>query len=144
MMNLMLTTTPLTGSNETRFPAILEAINQRMMQSDVPLNLTSTSRMLNAFMLNGNQQYGQWIEDYVASWQQRVKDNNGILPDNIGPTGKIGEHMDGKCWGGYYGWQWPHGLFNQLESTVIGAANAQLVSGKAEFFEVTTVRPENC
>jgi hypothetical protein len=123
-------------NDETRFPAILESINQRMMHSDVPLNLTSTSLMLNAYMLNGNPQYGHWIEDYVAAWQQRVNDNDGILPDNIGPTGKIGEHMDGKWWGGYYGWQWPHGLFNQLESTVIGAANAQLVSGKADYLQL--------
>lgn len=123
-------------NDEERFPAILKAINNRMMQSDVPLNLTGTSLMLNAYMLSDKPEYRQWVEDYVAAWQQRVAENNGILPDNIGPTGKIGEHMDGKWWGGYYGWQWPHGLFNQLESTVIGAANAKLVSGDDRYLEL--------
>jgi hypothetical protein len=123
-------------NDEVKFPLILDAMNQRMMQSDVPLNLTSTSLMLNAYMLTGEEKYKQWVADYVAAWQERVEQNDGILPDNIGPSGKIGEHMNGKWWGGYYGWQWPHGLFNQLESTVIGAANAQLVSGDDAFLDL--------
>jgi hypothetical protein len=44
--------------------------------------------------------------------------------------------MDGKWWGGYYGWRWPHGLFNQLESTTIGATNAYLVSGNPEYLKL--------
>ncbi|MEZ6137677.1 MAG: hypothetical protein R3C53_22550 [Pirellulaceae bacterium] len=123
-------------NDEAKFPLILAALNDRMMRSDVPLNLTSTSMVLNEYMLSGDAEYRQWVIDYVNAWRQRVEENNGILPDNVGPSGKIGEHMDGKWWGGYYGWQWPHGLFNQLESTVIGASNAQLASGQPEFLEL--------
>ena len=35
---------------------------------------------------------------------QRAKDNDGIIPSNIGLDGKIGGATDGKWWGGAYGW----------------------------------------
>jgi len=122
--------------DDAKFPNILEALNNRMMQGDVPLNLTSTSLIANAYMLTGDEKYKTWIADYVAAWQQRTKQNNGILPDNVGLSGKIGENMEGKWWGGYYGWRWPHGLFNQLEATIIGGGNAYLVTGNADFLEL--------
>ena len=123
-------------NDDARFPNILNAINKRMMSSDVPLNLTSTSLIANAYMYNGDEKYRRWVMDYVQGWIERTRKNNGILPDNVGPSGKVGEHMDGKWWGGYYGWKWPHGLFNQLESTLIGASNAYLVSGDAGSLEL--------
>ncbi|MFH1264493.1 MAG: hypothetical protein ABIK89_02110 [Planctomycetota bacterium] len=122
--------------DDARFPFILEAMNRRMMQSDVPLNLTATSLVANAYMYTGDPKYKKWIEEYVEAWIERTRRNNGILPDNVGPGGEIGEHMDGKWWGGYYGWRWPHGLFNQVESTLIGASNAYLVSGDAKYLEL--------
>jgi hypothetical protein len=122
--------------DDARFPYILETMNRRMMRSDVPLNLTATSLILNAYMYTGDAKYKKWIEDYVEAWIERTRRNHGILPDNVGPSGKIGEHMDGKWWGGYYGWRWPHGLFNQVESTLIGASNAYLVSGDPKYLEL--------
>ncbi|MBN2326825.1 MAG: hypothetical protein JXR73_06700 [Candidatus Omnitrophica bacterium] len=126
----------LAWNDDSKFPYILQTMNDRMMRGDVPLNLTATSLMLNAYMYTGDEKYKQWIEEYAAAWIQRVKKNNGILPDNIGLSGKIGEYMNGKWWGGYYGWQWPHGLFNQLESTLIGGVNAYLVSGDSSYLEL--------
>lgn len=123
-------------NDDDRFPFILKAINDRMMKGDVPLNLQSTSLIADAYMYTGDERYKQWIEEYVQAWIDRVAENNGILPDNVGLSGKIGENMDGKWWGGYYGWRWPHGLFNQLESTVIGATNAYLVSGDPKYLEL--------
>ena len=123
-------------NDDSKFPFILEAINRRMMRCDVPLNLTSTSMILNAFMYTGDPKYRQWVCDYVGAWIERVKQNDGILPDNVGPSGKVGETIDGKWWGGYYGWRWPHGLFNQLESTFIGAGNAYLITGDASYLEL--------
>jgi hypothetical protein len=122
--------------DDARFPFILQAMNERMMRSDVPLNLTATSLVLNAYMHTGEEKYRQWIEEYVTAWMERVKNNGGILPDNVGPSGKIGEHRGGKWWGGYYGWRWPHGLFNQIESTLIGGTNAYLVSGDPKYLEL--------
>lgn len=122
--------------DDERFPRILEAMNRRMMRGDVPLNLTSTSLAANAFLLTGEGKYRTWIEEYVTAWIERTRTNGGILPDNVGPSGRVGECMDGKWWGGYYGWRWPHGLFNQVESTLIGSCNAFLVTGDDRFLEL--------
>jgi hypothetical protein len=122
--------------DDARFPFILETMNRRMMRGDVPLNLTATSLMLNAYMYSGDEKYRRWIEEYVTAWTERMRANGGILPDNVGLEGKIGENMDGKWWGGYYGWRWPHGLFNQVEATLIGGANAYLVSGDPKYLEL--------
>ena len=92
--------------------------------------------MLNAFLYTGAAKYRTWTDEYVSAWMERVRQNNGILPDNVGLSGAVGECMAGKWWGGYYGWHWPHGLFNQLESTLIGAANAYLVTGDSKYLEL--------
>lgn len=123
-------------NDDARFPLLLEAMNERMMKGDVPLNLAATSMILNAYMYTGEVKYKNWVKEYVDTWMQRVKENNGFLPDNVGLSGQIGEHMDGKIWGGYYGWRWPHGLMNQLEATTIGASNAYLASGDSSYLEL--------
>ncbi|MBN9120678.1 MAG: hypothetical protein J0I06_16265, partial [Planctomycetes bacterium] len=48
--------------------------------------------------------YRDWILEYVGAWRQRVLDNDGIIPTNIGPDGKIGSAAGGKWYGGVYGW----------------------------------------
>lgn len=120
-------------NNDDKFPLILNAINERMMKGDVPLNLASTSMILNAYMYTGDKKYKQWIEDYVGTWMKRIEDNDGFLPDNVGLNGIVGENTGGKKWGGYYGWRWPHGLLNQMEATVIGASNAYMVTGDSSY-----------
>ena len=60
---------------------------------------------------------------------ERTRTNGGIVPDNVGPSGEIGELMDGKWWGGYYGWRWPHGYGHLLEPILIAASNALLLTG---------------
>ncbi len=114
-------TSPKDWLDDAKFPNILDALNRHQMRGDVPLNLTATSMVLNAYMLTGEAKYKTWITEYVDAWIQRTRDNKGIIPDNIGPSGKAGEMMDGKWWGGYYGWRWPHGIMNLEESTVISA-----------------------
>ena len=123
-------------NDDEKFPFILDVMNRRMMRGDVPLNLTSTSMMLNAYMYTGDPKYKTWITDYVGAWIERTRKNGGILPDNVGLSDKIGENVDGKWWGGYYGWRWPHGLFNQLESTVIGGSNAYMLTGDPGYLEL--------
>ncbi|MCA9213459.1 MAG: hypothetical protein KDB27_10365 [Planctomycetales bacterium] len=123
-------------NDDERFAFILQAINERMMQGDVPLNLTATSMMANTFMHTGDESYRKWVIDYVNAWKDRVEKNDGILPDNVGLSGKVGENMNGNWWGGYYGWHWPHGLFNQVESTLIGSGNALMLSGDASALDL--------
>ncbi|WP_162343731.1 hypothetical protein [Cyclobacterium salsum] len=129
-------TTGKDWNNDEKFAYILEALNERMMKGDVPLNLAATSLMLNAFMYTGDEKYKKWVLEYVQAWMDRVEKNGGIIPDNVGLSGQIGEHMDGNWWGGYYGWKWPHGVRNKLEATTIGASNAYLVSGDDRYLEL--------
>lgn len=127
-----LATNPLALANwmdDTIYSEILGLINQRMARGDVPLNLTSTSLITNAFLYTGDDKYREWVLDYLNAWKQRTEQNSGITPDNVGLSGKIGECMNGKWWGGYYGWRWPHGAINILESTLIAGANATLLTG---------------
>jgi hypothetical protein len=118
------------------FAEILKLLNARMMRGDVPLNLTATSLIANAFLYTGEEKYRAWVRDYVAAWRERAAANDGLLPDNVGLSGKIGECMEGKWWGGYYGWRWPHGFMNLIQSALIGAANALLLTGDASFLEL--------
>ncbi len=122
--------------DDEKFPNILATMNRRMMRGDVPLNLTSTSMMLSAYMYTGDEKYKRWVLDYTKAWMTRVRSNGGVMPDNVGLSGKIGEYMDGKWWGGYYGWRWPHGFFNILESTTIAATNCLLVTGDRSFLDL--------
>ncbi len=122
--------------DDAKFPFILRALNERMMRGDVPLNLTATSLMVNAYLYTGDEKYRRWVLEYVAAWIERTRRNGGIIPDNVGLSGEIGEYTSGKWWGGYYGWRWPHGFFNLLESTTIAASNALLVSGDASYLEL--------
>jgi hypothetical protein len=126
----------LDWTDDRVFQAILKTMNERMVPGDVPLNLCATSLVASAFMYTGDPKYRHWVVEYVQAWMERTRRNGGIMPDNIGPSGKIGERMNGKWWGGYYGWRWPHGAMNILESTLIGAGNAALLSGDLSHLEL--------
>ena len=71
---------------------------------DHPQNLAATSLALNAYMLTHEPKYKTWLLEYVDAWRQRMIDNGGIIPTNIGLDGKIGGAAGGKWYGGVYGW----------------------------------------
>ncbi|MGD9856271.1 MAG: hypothetical protein AB7U20_15105 [Planctomycetaceae bacterium] len=71
---------------------------------DHPSNLLATSLAMNAYMLTGESKYRDWLLEYVDAWNQRMRDNKGIIPSNIGLDGTIGGETDGKWYGGVYGW----------------------------------------
>jgi hypothetical protein len=123
-------------NDDAIFANILQLLNARMMRGDVPLNLTATSLIANAFLYTGEQKYTDWVRDYVSAWKERAQANGGLLPDNVGPGGKIGECMDGKWWGGYYGWRWPHGFMTLIEPTAIAASNLLLLTGKDSSLDI--------
>jgi len=118
------------------YAKILDALNTRMMRCDVPLNLTSTSLVTNAFIYTGDERYRRWVVDYLEAWADRIARNDGLCPDNVGPNGVIGETMDGKWWGGYYGWRWPHGLHTIIEPLTIAAMNAVLLTGDLGYLDI--------
>jgi hypothetical protein len=118
------------------FARILERMNARMVPGDVPLNLNATSLVTTAFLYTGEEKYRQWVLDYLAAWAERTRRNGGIMPDNVGPSGQIGERMNGKWWGGYYGWRWPHGAWIILEATLIAGSNAMLLTGDPSWLDL--------
>lgn len=71
---------------------------------DHPLNLLATTLVLNAYMLTGDAKYKDWLLDYVGAWRERMQENGGVIPSNIGLDGKIGGATNGKWYGGVYGW----------------------------------------
>ena len=114
--------------DDEMYKEILEKINERMGRGDAPLNLTATGLATHAYLYDHDPKYKEWVLDYFKAWQERTVKNGGIIPDNIGLDGEIGTYNDGKWWGGYYGWRWPHGSFTILEPLSIAGANAVLLT----------------
>lgn len=111
------------------FAEILQRFNERMARGDVPLNLAATGLITHAYLWTGEQRYRQWVLDYLDAWAEHTAANGGICPDNIGPNGIIGERNDGRWWGGYYGWWWPHGARTLINAIAIAGTSAVLLDG---------------
>lgn len=93
------------GHAEQNYKQMLEHFQDYTdIVGDHPLNLLSTSLVLNAYMLKHEDKYRRWLLEYVDAWRQRMSDNNDIIPTNIGLDGKIGGACGGKWYGGVYGW----------------------------------------
>lgn len=112
------------------YAEILTRFNERKAKGDVPLNLSCTTMMVHAYMYTADNVYRDWVLEYTQAWKERTERNGGITPDNVGLSGDIGEYLEGKWWGGYYGWRWPHGSFTILEPEVIACSNAVLLTGE--------------
>ena len=104
-----------------------EAMVERMARGDVVANLASTSLVTNAYLYTGEEKYRRWVADYLEAWMERAEKNGGLVPDNIGPSGEIGECMGGKWYGGYYGWTWPHGWHHIGDAVLAAAQNATMM-----------------
>ena len=105
-----------------------EAMQARLGRGDVAPNLAATSLVANAYLMTGEDKYRQWVIGYVDAWRERARENGGLLPDNVGMSGKVGEYLDGKWYGGLYGWTWPHGFYNIGMAAIVAAENALLLS----------------
>ena len=118
------------------FERVLSLINSRMTKNDVPLNLHSTSMVTHAYIYTGDDKYKNWVFDYIQTWMDHRDKNGGIVPDNIGPNGEIGELMNGKWWGGYYGWRWPHGARMIVEPSYVAGSCAALMTGDFSWLDL--------
>ncbi|SDO22331.1 hypothetical protein SAMN04487897_11030 [Paenibacillus sp. yr247] len=123
-------------SNDEVYAYIIRLMNERMTRGDVPLNLNATGLVTNAFLHTGEEKYRTWVLDYLAVWQERTQQNGGIIPDNVGLSGEIGEYNDGKWWGGYYGWRWPHGFMTIIEPLTNACMNAALLTGDMKMLDL--------
>ena len=71
-------------------------MNQRTTRGDLPLNLNATGQITHAFLYSGDETLRAWVTDYIARWKERADANGGIIPDNVGLSGEVGEYLDGK------------------------------------------------
>ena len=113
-----------------------ETMNERMGQGDVAGNLIVTSLITNAYLLTGEEKYQSWITEYVDAWIARAEQNDGLLPDNVGLSGQVGETMNGKWYGGLYGWSWPHGYYNIGMAATVAGLNAYLLTKDEKYLEL--------
>lgn len=123
-------------SNDVIYTNIIRLMNERMTRGDVPLNLNATGLVTHAFLHSGMEKYKNWVLEYLDSWKQRIELNGGIIPDNVGLNGNIGEYNQGKWWGGYYGWRWPHGFVVIIEALTNACVNALLLTGDTKQLDV--------
>ena len=103
------------------------ALIERMGRGDAACNLAATSLVANAYLATGDDKCAAWVKEYVDAWIERTKNNSGVLPDNVGLSGQVGEYIDGKWYGGYYGWTWPHGWHHLSDACIAAAENAALL-----------------
>lgn len=120
-------------TDDAMYRDILRRMNERQARGDVPLNLIATTLAVHAFMYTQDETHARWVIDYTEAWAERTAKNDGITPDNIGLRGIVGEYNEGKWWGGYYGWRWPHGAFTILEPLTVSGLNALLLTGDSRF-----------
>lgn len=122
--------------NDEQFAVIVKTMSDRMAKGDVPINLTATPLIADAYLYTGGGQYKRWVTRYIEGWEERTRANNGITPDNVGLSGRVGENMNGNWWGGYYGWRWPRGGIDVIRAEITAAKVAQLLTGEAKWFDL--------
>jgi hypothetical protein len=122
--------------DKKRRAEVTEKFDKMALQNDVPENLGATAMVTNAFLYTGDERYKQWVLEYTEAWMDRIRKNGGILPDNIGPTGKIGEHRDGQWWGSIKGWTSSGGIGRMLIPLAIASENAHLLTGDKSYLEL--------
>ena len=114
---------------------VVDTFEKAVLRGDSPQSLAATALITNAYLYTGEDHYRKWVLDYVEMWMGKTEQNGGIVPDNIGPTGKIGEYKDGTWWGGIYGWN-GRGYTNIFHSLAIGAECALLLSGDYGYLDL--------
>lgn len=110
---------------------------------DHPLNLLATTLHLNAYMLTGDEKYREWLLDYVGAWRDRMEQNGGVVPSNVGLDGTIGGATDGKWYGGTYGWAFSVRVpqtggtdhRNRAAAAFVGLMNAYMLTKDDRFLD---------
>jgi hypothetical protein len=129
---------------------------------DHPLNLCATQLALNAYMLEHENRYKEWLLEYADAWKDRAKASGGNFPVNIGSDGIIGtgiadkwyldkEAETGKWYMGTYGWNFSYYHWTKRvhhENHVFwgawpGMGNAYLLSGDPSYIEALRTQMDN-
>jgi hypothetical protein len=118
------------------FAKQVKVMSDRMAKGDIPLNLTVTPLIANAFFYTGDPKYIQWVKDYISRWEELTEKNNGITPDNVGLSGEIGEYTNGNWWGGYYGWYWVSGGSHIIRAELTSGKVATTLTGDTRWMDL--------
>ena len=82
--------------------------------------------------MTGEEKYRDWLREYVDAWIERAAANGGLLPDNVGLSGEVGEYMDGRWYGSMYGWTWPHGFYNIAMAAILAGTHSVSCGGEPD------------
>jgi hypothetical protein len=122
-----------------RDPRLGEQMRLRMGTGDTAANLSATGLVHNALILSGEQRYRDWIAEYVGAWRERAAANGGVIPDNVAPDGTVGGLLEGRWYGGHYGWNWPHGWYSVGHAAMVAALAGAAATGDDSHLDL--VRP---
>ncbi|EFL22185.1 conserved hypothetical protein [Streptomyces himastatinicus ATCC 53653] len=122
-----------------RDPRLGDEMRRRIGSGDTAVNLAASGLVLNALMLTGDPRYRRWIAEYVDAWRDRATVHGGILPDNVAPDGTVGGLLDGRWYGGHYGWSWPHGWYSVGHAAMVAALAGAAATGDGSCLDL--VRP---
>jgi hypothetical protein len=120
-------------------PRLTAEMTARLGAGDTAVNLSAAGLVLNAWILTGEPRFAEWIKSYAGAWRDRAEANGGVIPDNVGPDGVVGSLLDGRWYGGHYGWTWPHGWYSVGQAAMVAALAAVSVTGDLSFLDL--VRP---
>ncbi len=121
-------------------------------QGDHPLNLISTNIVLHAYMLRHDAKYRDWILEYVGAWMDRINQNGGNIPTNVGLDGTIGGEFGGRWYKGNYGWNNSrllpeYGRYGHWNTFSVGMwtgfLNAYTLTGDVRYLDVLRRQTEN-
>ena len=125
-----------------RADEIVRIFEEVVLNGDIPDNLAATGLITNAYLYTGEEKYKQWVLDYTEAWMERTHANGGIIPDNVGPTGKVGEQRGGQWWGGFYGWNSRNSARNAFLAATIAAECALLLTGDYGYLDLIRTQIE--
>ncbi|CBG75850.1 conserved hypothetical protein [Streptomyces scabiei 87.22] len=117
-------------------PRLGAQMRDRMGVGDTAVNLAAAGLVLNAWILSGEDRYRDWIVAYVGAWRERTRANDGLIPDNAGPDGSVGSLLEGRWYGGHYGWSWPHGWHSVGHAACVAALAAATVTGDDDYLSM--------
>jgi len=119
---------------------------------DNPLNLLATQLALHAYMFSHEQEYKDWLLEYVDAWKERTIQNGGNIPTNVGLDGTLGGEFEGKWYKGTFGWNFtpwsPERKVNANRNYFDkgmwpGFSNAFLLTGDQSYIDVLRRQMDN-
>ncbi|MFH1567441.1 MAG: hypothetical protein ABIL09_05515, partial [Gemmatimonadota bacterium] len=111
-----------------RHEEIQRIYDEVVARGDVPMNLAIAGLVTHAHLLTGEERCREWVLEYVDAWMERTAENGGIIPDNVGLSGRVGETRKGQWWGGFFGWSGRYSVWMIFHALATAVESAYLLS----------------